>query len=113
MQVQTEVMGDIHHYAWRARHRNQTVYINKRDGERFGNWTSDQCAVSFVLAWAIVVPVSFDLSMGTSRYHGWLCCRACLQADELAVPCQTCMLHCTEHISEISLVGSQNRLCGM
>ncbi|KAK9813868.1 hypothetical protein WJX73_002532 [Symbiochloris irregularis] len=43
-QVQTEVMGDIHHYAWRARHRNQTVYINKRDGERFGNWTHQQCA---------------------------------------------------------------------
>ena len=39
-------MGDIHHYAWRARHRNQTVYINKRDSERFGDWTSEQCAVS-------------------------------------------------------------------
>ena len=44
-QVQTEVMGDIHHYAWRARHRNQTLYINRRDGERFGNWTHHQCAV--------------------------------------------------------------------
>ncbi|KAL3161243.1 hypothetical protein ABBQ38_009607 [Trebouxia sp. C0009 RCD-2024] len=43
-QVQTEMMGDIHHYAWRARHRNQTVYINKRDSERFGDWTSQQCA---------------------------------------------------------------------
>ena len=40
------MMGDIHHYAWRARHRNQTVYINKRDSERFGDWTSMQCAVS-------------------------------------------------------------------
>ena len=46
VQVQTEVMGDIHHCAWRARFRNQTVYIDKRDGERFGNWTSQQCAVS-------------------------------------------------------------------
>ena len=46
VQVQTEVMGDIHHYAWRARFRNQTVYIDKRDGERFGDWTSQQCAVS-------------------------------------------------------------------
>lgn len=45
MQIQTEMMGDIHHYAWRARHRNQTVYINKRDSERFGDWTSQQCAV--------------------------------------------------------------------
>lgn len=39
------MMGDIHHYAWRARHRNQTVYINKRDSERFGDWTAEQCAV--------------------------------------------------------------------
>ena len=46
VQVQTEVMGDIHHYAWRARFRNQTVYIDKRDGERFADWTSQQCAVS-------------------------------------------------------------------
>lgn len=54
LQVQTEVMGDIHHYAWRARHRNQTVYINKRDGERFGNWTYSQCAVFSLLlpCWA-------------------------------------------------------------
>lgn len=44
-QIQTEMMGDIHHYAWRARHRNQTVYINKRDSERFGDWTAEQCAV--------------------------------------------------------------------
>ena len=37
-------MGDIHHYAWRARRRNQTAYIAPRDGERFGTWTKDQCA---------------------------------------------------------------------
>lgn len=45
LQIQTEMMGDIHHYAWRARHRNQTMYINKRDRERFGDWTAEQCAV--------------------------------------------------------------------
>jgi hypothetical protein len=44
-QIQTERMGDIHHYAWRARFRNQTVYINPRDGERFGDWEPLQCAV--------------------------------------------------------------------
>ena len=44
MQVQTERMGDIHHFAWRCRHRNQTVYIDKRDADRFGDWTVDQCA---------------------------------------------------------------------
>jgi hypothetical protein len=35
-------MGDIHHYAWRARHRNQTVYLTKRDAQRFGDWPSLQ-----------------------------------------------------------------------
>ena len=44
LQVQTEKMGDIHHYAWRARRRNQTAYIAPRDGERFGTWTKDQCS---------------------------------------------------------------------
>ncbi|CAL8471513.1 g11055 [Coccomyxa elongata] len=43
-QIQTEKMGDIHHFAWRARSRNQTIYINKRDGERFGDWESLQCS---------------------------------------------------------------------
>lgn len=56
LQVQTQMMGDLHHYAWRARHRNQTVYINKRDSERFGDWTSEQCAVSQVLR--VTVPPS-------------------------------------------------------
>lgn len=41
--VQTEMMGDIHHFAWRARHRNQTVYVHKRDAERFGHWPSVMC----------------------------------------------------------------------
>jgi Glycosyltransferase 61 len=43
-QFQTEIMGDIHHYAWRCKFRNQTVYIAARDSERFGDWSSDQCA---------------------------------------------------------------------
>lgn len=42
-QVQTEMMGDIHHYAWRARHLHQTVYINDRDRHRFGDWAELQC----------------------------------------------------------------------
>ena len=41
-------MGDIHHYAWRARHRNQSVYINKRDSERFGNWEALQVSTGSV-----------------------------------------------------------------
>ena len=56
LQVQTEMMGDLHHYAWRARHRNQTVYIHQRDAERFGNWTSEQCSVrQFVPVFASAV----------------------------------------------------------
>lgn len=40
-QAQTEVMGDIHHFAWRATQPNQTVYLNPRDAVRFGNWTTE------------------------------------------------------------------------
>lgn len=43
MQIQTERMGDIHHFAWRCNHRNQTIYIDKRDADRFGAWTVPQC----------------------------------------------------------------------
>lgn len=50
--VQTEMMGDIHHFAWRARHRNQTVYVHKRDAERFGRWPSVMCdTVRSVVEW--------------------------------------------------------------
>lgn len=31
---QTDQMGDIHHFAWRAFHENQTVYLNPRDSEK-------------------------------------------------------------------------------
>ncbi|EFN54929.1 expressed protein [Chlorella variabilis] len=42
-QVQTAMMGDIHHYAWRARLRNETEYIQERDAYRFGEWEPLQC----------------------------------------------------------------------
>ncbi|KAL4853094.1 hypothetical protein ACK3TF_005878 [Chlorella vulgaris] len=42
-QVQTAMMGDIHHYAWRARQRNETEYIAERDAYRFGDWEPLQC----------------------------------------------------------------------
>ncbi|RMZ56114.1 hypothetical protein APUTEX25_004538, partial [Auxenochlorella protothecoides] len=42
-EAQTEVMGDIHHFAWRATQPNQTVYLNPRDAVRFGNWTTEMC----------------------------------------------------------------------
>ncbi|KAL4450135.1 hypothetical protein ABPG77_010804 [Micractinium sp. CCAP 211/92] len=42
-QVQTAMMGDIHHYALRCRHANETVYIEERDRHRFGDWEPLQC----------------------------------------------------------------------
>jgi hypothetical protein len=44
-QVQTDMMGDLHHFAWRALHRNQTVYLDRRDAQRFGDWRSEDCDV--------------------------------------------------------------------
>ena len=44
VQVQTELLGDVHHYAYRVRRRNETHYINPRDGERFGDWPPLTCA---------------------------------------------------------------------
>eukprot|EP01025_Chloroclados_australasicus_P042517 TRINITY_DN4522_c0_g1_i2.p2 TRINITY_DN4522_c0_g1~~TRINITY_DN4522_c0_g1_i2.p2 ORF type:complete len:202 (+),score=14.77 TRINITY_DN4522_c0_g1_i2:264-869(+) len=42
---QTDQMGDIHHFAWRAYHINQTVYLKPRDLDKFGAWTDAQCKV--------------------------------------------------------------------
>jgi protein O-GlcNAc transferase len=40
---QTSLMGDIHHYAWRARGLNETVYLDPADLRKFGNWTVGEC----------------------------------------------------------------------
>lgn len=40
---QTTTMGDIHHFAWRAYHLNQTKYLSPRDEFKFGNWSDAQC----------------------------------------------------------------------
>jgi protein O-GlcNAc transferase len=37
------MMGDIHHYAWRALLPNETEYIVPRDRYRFGDWEPLQC----------------------------------------------------------------------
>lgn len=37
------MMGDIHHYAWRATGANETRYIEPRDQARFGDWEPLQC----------------------------------------------------------------------
>lgn len=34
--VQTDSMGDIHHFAWRANKANESTYLNPRDTIRYG-----------------------------------------------------------------------------
>lgn len=36
---QTALMKDIHHYAWRAKGLNETVYLDPNDLRKFNNWT--------------------------------------------------------------------------
>jgi len=31
----TTQLGDLHHFAWRANHPNETVYYSDRDGARY------------------------------------------------------------------------------
>ncbi|MEW5301672.1 MAG: hypothetical protein WDW36_004517 [Sanguina aurantia] len=40
---QTAMMGDIHHFAWRAVHLNQTVYLKPRDLLKIGHWPTGEC----------------------------------------------------------------------
>jgi len=89
VQIQTEMMGDIHHYAWRARHRNQTVYINKRDSERFGDWTSQQCAVRH--------------SLTHSFTHSLVCSLICLLTHCLTQPLSHSLTHGLTHSIEHSV----------
>ncbi|KAI8470588.1 MAG: hypothetical protein J3K34DRAFT_385246 [Monoraphidium minutum] len=43
---QTARMGDIHHWAWRATKRNESVYLNPRDEARFAHWSRTACQTS-------------------------------------------------------------------
>eukprot|EP00892_Ulva_mutabilis_P005351 jgi/Ulvmu1/3188/UM015_0229.1 len=58
---QTDLMGDIHHFAWRAFHENQTVYLDPRDSEKFGKWTLEQCHVEECVEAHTNVDVIVDL----------------------------------------------------
>ncbi|GAX80047.1 hypothetical protein CEUSTIGMA_g7486.t1 [Chlamydomonas eustigma] len=40
---QTTMMGDIHHYAWRAQRRNETFYLNERDMVKVSHWPPEIC----------------------------------------------------------------------
>lgn len=48
-QAQTSVVGDIHHWAWRATLPDETVYLNPRDAQRFGNWTTEMVSGAVML----------------------------------------------------------------
>jgi protein O-GlcNAc transferase len=40
----SKALGDVHHWAWRARGANETVYRSRpRDEQRFAHWRSKEC----------------------------------------------------------------------
>lgn len=66
------MMGDIHHFAWRALHRNQTVYLDARDAQRFGGWRSEDCDVRPQLSDALAAPCHLCSSIYPScAAHAW------------------------------------------
>lgn len=62
------MVGDIHHWAWRATLPNETVYLNPRDAQRFGNWTTEMVsgAVTLQTRW---LSVSGSAGGGTQYGH--------------------------------------------
>ncbi|KAG2434032.1 hypothetical protein HXX76_007760 [Chlamydomonas incerta] len=58
---QTHMMADIHHYAWRAKHINQTVYLNERDFYKVGHWPAGQCGTEECVEAHTNVDVIVDL----------------------------------------------------
>lgn len=39
----TQSMGDIHHFAWRAKHPKWAVYPSDHEA-RYAEWTAEECA---------------------------------------------------------------------
>ena len=39
----TKSMGDIHHFAWRAKHPKWAVYPSEHEA-RYAEWTAEECA---------------------------------------------------------------------
>ena len=112
-------MGDIHHYAWRARHRNQTLYINRRDGERFGNWTHEQCAVggpSALLVHLHIVPGRWQLCIAGRRtcaqQHGVGACRATCREPGLCAALSVPAACCVPEGADQNRRGRHARLVG-
>ncbi|PNW72188.1 hypothetical protein CHLRE_16g678600v5 [Chlamydomonas reinhardtii] len=59
---QTHMMVDIHHYAWRAKYINQTVYLNERDFHKVGHWPAGQCGTEECVEAHTNVDVIVDLA---------------------------------------------------
>ena len=52
--IQTQMLGDVHHFTWRARTKSEGPYINPNDERRFGSdaWMNEkvnQCIKLFIL----------------------------------------------------------------
>jgi hypothetical protein len=43
---QTDRLGDVHHFAWRAHHANQTIYLDTRNEERCALPGSDRATLA-------------------------------------------------------------------
>eukprot|EP00879_Flechtneria_rotunda_P027722 GHRR01029709.1.p1 GENE.GHRR01029709.1~~GHRR01029709.1.p1 ORF type:complete len:256 (+),score=63.24 GHRR01029709.1:320-1087(+) len=57
----TSQLGDIHHFAWRANHPNETVYQSERDAIRFTNWTKAECMTEDCTEASTRVDIAVDL----------------------------------------------------
>ncbi|WIA28051.1 hypothetical protein OEZ86_010636 [Tetradesmus obliquus] len=58
----TAMLGDIHHFAWRASHANETVYQSQRDEIRFANWSKSECLTEDCTEAATRVDIVVDLA---------------------------------------------------
>ena len=74
-------MADIHHYAWRARFRNQTAYIAARDAERFGNWTKEQCSTDDCVEVSFPIPPRFRSSYLPQK--PWMFQHTCIASNRI------------------------------
>ncbi len=66
---QTALMKDIHHYAWRAKGLNETVYLDDNDLRKFDNWTVQVgcCARWFLRSYDVWLDAT---GCGARVWHG-------------------------------------------
>lgn len=58
---QTILMGDIHHYAWRAQLRNETFYLEERDRIKVAHWPPEECGTEECVEAQTKVDVKVDI----------------------------------------------------